>query len=171
MTIWVDADNCPSLARNVILKAATRYSVSVVFAANHDVPFGEENPLFKMVICPKTSGSADDYIVSNCTPGDLVITRDLPLAQRILTLARETALQTTSLQMAPNEQKKVTAMNDRGLVFDEKNIVRLLKDRDLAIQLSAIGLNSGKKYNNYSQKEAGEFASGLDTVLIQKTKL
>jgi uncharacterized protein YaiI (UPF0178 family) len=151
LTLWVDADNCPSLARSVIQKAALNRNLALVFAANHDVPFETECPRFKMVVCPKTSGSADDYIVAHCLQSDVVITRDLPLAQRLL-------------------EKKVTVMNDRGLVFDEKNIVRLLKDRDLAIQLSAIGLNTGRKNNSYSQKEAGVFSSNLDKIISEKMR-
>jgi Uncharacterized protein conserved in bacteria len=149
MTIWVDADNCPSLARTVILTAALRLKISVVFAANHEIPLAEKNPLLKMVVCAKTSGSADDYIVSCCEKGDVVVTRDIPLAQRVLS-------------------KQVAVMNDRGLVFDEKNIVRMLKDRELAMQLAAIGVNTGKKYNNYSTKEAGQFSAALNELLSAK---
>lgn len=149
MILFVDADNCASLARSTLLKAAVRHSLTVVYAANHDVPFEMQNPLFKMVICPKTSGSADDYIVASCTTDDVVVTRDIPLAERLL-------------------EKKVTVMNDRGFVFDEKNIVRLLKDRELSMQLAAIGVNTGKKYNNYNAKNAGAFAAELDEVLASK---
>lgn len=103
-----------------------------------------------MVICPKTAGSADDYIVAHSILSDLVITRDIPLAKRLI-------------------DKNTTVINDRGLLFDSKNIVRMLKDRELNLQLSAIGVNMGKKTDHYGQKELGAFATCLDQTLTHIT--
>jgi|SRR5574344_142459 uncharacterized protein YaiI (UPF0178 family) len=152
--IWVDADSCPNAVRAAIEKNAVRLALPLTYVANHEIVFSDSTKALieqhqlnlDMTVTSKQKGSADDYIVTNSAPGDIVITRDIPLAQRLL-------------------QKKVTVINDRGLKFDEKNIVRMLKDRELSMQLSAIGVNMGRKNDTFGSKELAAFNECLDKVL------
>ena len=150
--IWVDADSCPSPAKNIILKAASKNSLQVTYAANRDIPFSIQSPLFNMVICPKEEGAADDYIVANVAPDDIVVTRDIPLAKRLV-------------------QKNIKVMNDRGTLFDEKNVEEMLKQRELNMMMNAIGVHTGGRWNSYGKKETYDFAVTFDRVLQSKMAL
>ncbi|MBQ2313955.1 MAG: DUF188 domain-containing protein [Treponema sp.] len=144
--IWVDADSFPAPARLQILKEAAARRLPVTYAANRDIPFGMEDELFSMEICGGGNGAADDYIVSHCTAGDIVATRDIPLARRLL-------------------DKKITVINDRGTQFSETNIAELLEQRELSMQMAALGIRPGGRKNTYGNKELAAFTECLKRVL------
>ncbi len=107
MKIFVDADSCPRQAREHILKRAAKLNIKVIFAANRVIPgFGAE-----MEICPAGDNAADDRIVELAQSGDLALTRDVPLAKRLV-------------------EKDVAVMDDRGRVFTKNNINELLSMRN-----------------------------------------
>lgn len=145
-TIYIDADSCPSQARNIVLKAGIRLNLPVVFVANREIPFSQQGGSFSMVVVEKKDGAADDYIVEHATEKDLVITRDIPLAQRL-------------------NQKQCTAINDRGTLFDQENIKRMLKQRELSMMCESLGLHSGNKISTYSANDVHKFASTLEKAL------
>ncbi len=147
--IWVDADSCPKKVKSVILRAAQKNKIQVNYVANRPIPFDFESSLFKMTICENKEGEADNYILENADKNDLVITRDLPFAKKLY-------------------DKKITVINDRGTLFDEKNLERMLRDRELNLQFMALGINMGKKMNTFSEKELQAFSSCFDRVLHQK---
>lgn len=151
-TIWVDADACPKLAKNIILTSAKKTNLKVTYVANREIPFEIQSENFTCVVCPKIQGSADDYIVDHAKKNDIVITRDLPFAERLV-------------------KKNICVMNDRGVVFDKKNIIPLLKERELNMQLVSIGVNCGKKYSSYDKKEAALFADSFNKLLTEKINL
>ena len=82
ITVWIDADSCPKLVREFVLKYAENKNLSVIFVANKEIPCSKTN--FKMIICPQEQDAADNYIVNNVQENDLVITRDIPLAARLV---------------------------------------------------------------------------------------
>jgi len=144
--ILVDADSCPKRVRNWLLARAKKNLIQLIFAANKDLSpqtnDGPENiPNFKMIVCPAQSQAADNWILQNAQAGDLVITRDIPLASSLL-------------------EKGVAAMNDFGKVFDKQNIVRALKERELSLQMSQLGLGT-KKRDSYGQDEFEIFAQAF----------
>lgn len=144
--ILVDADSCPKRVRNWLLARAKKNLIQLIFAANKDLSpqtnDGPENiPNFKMIVCPAQSQAADNWILQNAAAGDLVITRDIPLASSLL-------------------EKGVAAMNDFGKVFDKQNIVRALKERELSLQMSQLGLGT-KKRDSYGQNEFEIFAQAF----------
>ncbi len=147
--IWVDADSCPKKVKSVILKAAQKNNIKVNYVANRPIPFDFESHLFYMIVCQKTMGAADDYILENADKNDLVITRDLPFAKKLC-------------------DKKITVINDRGTLFDDKNLERMLRDRELNLQFAALGINMGKKFDAFSNKELQAFSACFDKVLQQK---
>jgi uncharacterized protein YaiI (UPF0178 family) len=152
--IFVDADSCPKLVRDAVLRAAKRTGVPAIFAANRPIP-GIEGANICMEICPQTEGAADDYIVLHAEDGDFVITRDVPLAARLV-------------------EKSIVAINDRGRIYTEENIREQLSLRDFMVGLA----NNGLEYErtaSYGKKELKQFSDGFDKTLtkliqISKTK-
>ena len=92
-----------------------------------------------MLICPSGKDSADNFIVENAEKKDLVITRDILLAERLL-------------------EKGITAINDRGTLFTEEKIQYMKEERELSLQMESLGLKKGKNWNTYSQKELAAFS-------------
>jgi uncharacterized protein YaiI (UPF0178 family) len=92
LKILVDVDSCPKPARNLILKTAARRKIQAIFAANRPLPgiggsgcAGTGEPVYAvMELCPAGEGAADDRIVALAAPGDLAVTRDIPLANRLV---------------------------------------------------------------------------------------
>ena len=111
-----------------------------------NIPFSFINPLFKMEICSKEKNSADDFIVENSKPGDIVVTRDLILAQRIF-------------------NKKILVMNDKGTVFNKENLEYLIEERQLSIQMKSFGISTGGKWKNYNGKDFEKFKSAFSALL------
>ena len=144
--IWVDADSFPARARDVILKTASSKGLHVLYVANHDMPFSMQSPLFEMRICPKTPGAADDCIADGCVSGDIVATRDIPLAARLV-------------------DKGVHVINDRGICYDKRTVEKRLKERELSLQMEALGLHKGHTREGYSGKELDAFGKCLHGIL------
>lgn len=145
----VDADSCAKRVRKWLMARTKDSAYELIFAANRDLssddsPAGQ-NPNFKMIVCPAQSQAADNWILANAAAGDLVITRDIPLASSLL-------------------EKGVAAMNDFGKVFDKQKIERALKERELSLQMSRLGLGT-KKRDSYGQKEFEAFAAAFNKII------
>lgn len=145
MTIWIDADSCPAAARKIIFLRAKTLSLPIIYVANREIKAEEEYSLFKMVLCPATDNAADDYIVENSKEGDLVITRDVPFASRLV-------------------EKNVCAVSDRGVIFTRDNITSLLSERELSLQMHNLGIATGGKAGGFGNKERHAFGAALDKV-------
>ena len=149
--IWIDADSCPVQVRELTVRFALRLKIPVKFVANHDIPF-QKNELFEMIVCEKEQDAADNYIVENSNTADLVITRDIPLASRLV-------------------DKKVCVINDRGCVFTEANIAEKLAARNLHYMLMESGaLSDIRRTGTFGKKELNLFANSLDRELQKKIK-
>ena len=101
-SIWVDADSCPIPVKDIIFRFCKRLKLRLTFVANHEIPM-PKSELFKMIVCDATPDAADNYIVENALQNDIVITRDIPMASRLI-------------------EKNITTINDRGLLFTSENI-------------------------------------------------
>jgi len=119
-TIWIDADSCPLLVRTYTAKFGFYNQHTVNFVANKPVTIDEEFP-FNMIIVEKGKDSADNYIFNNSIPGDLVITRDIVFADRLV-------------------KKEIACINDRGTEFNAENLKKLLEDREFDMQIANCGL-------------------------------
>ncbi|MCQ2592820.1 MAG: DUF188 domain-containing protein [Treponema sp.] len=147
--IWIDADSCPTLVRNYVVKYAAKLNLTVNFVANKPIPCNENLP-FNMIICNQEKDAADTYILDNAEKIDLVITRDIVFADKLVS-------------------KEITTINDRGTVFTKENIKGLLSERDFDFQLAQIGLV--KHYNEgYDKKKYALFANCFDKI-IHKLKI
>ncbi|MCL2093235.1 MAG: DUF188 domain-containing protein [Treponema sp.] len=152
MQILLDADSCPRIARDMILRFSVRLKVPVVYAANRPIPYPDSIPkdLIRMEHCSAQEGSADDRIVELARPGDLVITRDLPLAERLV-------------------DQGVDVLDDRGRVFTRENIRQLRSLRDFTVGLAEQGLDF-ERTPSYEKKDQQALAQGLDRELSRLLK-
>lgn len=144
MVWYVDADSFPVQARDIIQKRARKAEVSLFYVGCTAI---RRNPadIHEMVICAAGDGVADDWIKAHAGPGDLVFTRDIPLAGALLELG-------------------VTVLNDRGVRFDPGTIRERLSQRDFMAGLRAAGLASMGGHG-YGEKEKKAFADTLDRTL------
>ena len=105
MRIYVDADGFPSAAKYLLIRAVIRVQVPLIFVANKPLRY-EPSAVISSIIVPEGPDVADDRIVERVEPGDMVITADIPLADRVVA-------------------KGAFALNYRGKLYTEDNI----KDR------------------------------------------
>ncbi|MBA4397164.1 MAG: YaiI/YqxD family protein [Syntrophus sp. (in: bacteria)] len=149
MQIYVDADGFPRAAKDILLRAALRLGVPVVFVANK--PFRREpSPLISNLLVSGGPDIADDRIAALAEPGDLVITADIPLADRVVS-------------------KGAFALNPRGKLYTEENIKDRLAVRDLLSELRDGGLMTGGPAV-FGKKDCRAFADQLDRFLIRRLK-
>jgi uncharacterized protein YaiI (UPF0178 family) len=147
--ILVDADSCPREVRDLVVRAAERTGVTAVFAANRTLP-GIGGKSVRMELCPPGEGKADDRIVLLAEPGDLVLTRDIPLAERAV-------------------KASVTAMDDRGRVFSPENIGQALSLRNFTLGLVQNGMDF-ERSDSYGKKDLKRFADSFDRILTRLVK-
>jgi uncharacterized protein YaiI (UPF0178 family) len=143
MKFLVDADSCPKSARELVVRRAKKLEARVIFAANRRI----EADGAQMEICSNKENAADDRIVELAEKGDLVITRDIPLAKRVV-------------------EKEAAALDDRGRVFNQNNINELLSVRNFTVGLADNGLGI-ERTANYGKKELKSFADSLDRLLAK----
>ncbi len=149
MTIWIDADSCPRQVRDLVCKRGARHSDRVVFVANRDIP-REGFPGVEMVVADTTPDAADDYIVENAEDNDLAITRDIPLASRLVT-------------------RGISVINDRGTTYTESNIRERLSMRNFMMDLYNNGYMP-EKTGQFGSREMKDFANALDREITRLRK-
>ncbi len=150
MVFWVDADSCPKPIRDIICRAGKRISAQVVFAANRPVSCSKD---VMMVILPQEKDAADNYIAENAGEGDIVITRDIPLAKRLV-------------------EQNLTVINDRGTLYTRENIGERLSIRNFMLDLYNSGLKP-ESTRKFGAKDIKAFADTFDKTLtrLKATKL
>ena len=148
-SIWVDADSCPIPVKDIIFRFCKRLSLKLIFVANHEIPM-PKSQLFQMIVCDATPDAADNYIVEKAMQNDIVITRDIPMAARLL-------------------EKNITTINDRGLLFTSENIREKLSLRNFNKELYDNGILSDKT-STFSKKDLNNFANCFDREIQKKMK-
>ena len=146
MQIYVDADGFPSAAKDLLIRAVIRVQVPLIFVANKPVRY-EPSVIISSIIVPEGPDIADDRIVELVEPGDLVITADIPLADRVVA-------------------KGAFALNYRGMLYTEGNIKDRLAMRDLMNQLRDGGMMSGGP-SAFGKKDCQAFVNQLDSFLVR----
>ena len=150
MTIWIDADSCPVRVRQIVCKASLRLSVPLVFVANRSIPV-TNHELVGFVKTDEKEQSADNYIIASSKKGDLVITRDIPLAATLVGLG-------------------VAVINDRGVLFTPDNIRERLSIRDFMYEVRSNGLMTDRM-STFSKKDLQNFSNTFDSVLTKLLKV
>ncbi|MFB9145955.1 YaiI/YqxD family protein [Halomonas alkalicola] len=145
-TLWVDADACPRVARDIIVRAAERTATPAWFVANHAVPLPPSRWV-KGLAVSQGFDAADDEIVERIQPGDLLITSDLPLAMAAI-------------------ERQAKVMTTRGEALNENNIRARVQMRDFMETMRASGEHTGGP-RGYSDADRREFANALDRWLAK----
>ncbi len=149
MHIWVDADACPNVIKDVLFNTALRRDIGMTLVANTSlsVPL---SPLIKTLQVASGFNEADNEIVRLVEPGDLVITADIPLADAIV-------------------DKGATGLNPRGELYTEDNVKGLLRMRNLMEELRSGGMVSGGP-SPIGPKDKQEFTNQLDRFLTRSLR-
>ncbi len=146
MKIWVDADACPVVIKDILFRAAQRTGVELTLVANHALRVPPDANIRALQV---SSGFdvADHEIVRRVEKGDLVITSDIPLASEVL-------------------DEGALALTPRGERFTEENIKARLNIRDFMETLRASGVQSGGPAA-LSHADRQQFANQLDRILAR----
>jgi uncharacterized protein YaiI (UPF0178 family) len=149
MQIWVDADACPVVIRDILFRAAERTGVTMTLVANKALrlPPGQN---LHFIQVPAGFDAADKRIVELLTAGDLVITADVPLAAFAI-------------------EKGAVALNPRGELYTSENVRERLSVRNFLDELRGSGVNTGGP-GALSQRERQLFANQLDRLLAKYVK-
>jgi len=144
--IWVDADACPNVIKDILFRAANRTETLLILVANQPLKSPPSRFIKKMVV----SGGfdvADNKIVEELSAGDLVITADIPLASAVV-------------------DKGGIALNPRGELYSVENIKQRLSIRDFSESVRSTGILIGGP-DKISKKEIQNFANALDQFLLK----
>jgi uncharacterized protein len=146
MQIYVDADACPAVVKDMLFRAARRLEVNVTLVANQFLRT-PPSPFIKAIQVPGGFDVADQRIVELVEAGDLVITADIPLASSVL-------------------DKNAHALDPRGNWFSRDNIEERLRMRDVMDQLRSTGIDTGGPAP-YGPRDSRAFAGQFDKFLAR----
>lgn len=149
MQIWVDADACPVVVKQILFKASRRTGMAITLIANQPLTV----PRLPQITAVQVSAGfdvADNEIVRRLTPGDLVITSDIPLAAEVI-------------------EKGGQALSPRGEMFSADDIAGRLTVRDFMDTMRASGLHGGGP-SALGERERQAFANALDRWLARTTR-
>lgn len=144
--IWVDADACPKVLKEILYRAADRVGVLVTLVANQalQVPISRN---IRSIQVAAGFDVADNFIVQQAEAGDLVITADIPLAAEVIV-------------------KGCLALSPHGDLYTEDNIRQRLSMRDFMDTLRSSGVDTGGPAS-FSQADRQAFANQLDRLLAK----
>ena len=146
MQIWIDADACPRVIKEMVFRAAERLKVPVCLVAKNDLS-KSHSAWVTSVRVKNGFDVADDYIAEHAQGCDLVITADIPLAARIV-------------------EKGGVALDPRGELYTEDNVGERLSMRNMMQELRADGLLLGGP-GQFSLTDRQRFASSMDRLLTK----
>ncbi len=150
MKVWVDADACPVVIKEILYRAAERTKTSTTLVANTllRVP---PSPYINAIQVAAGFDVADNKIVEALNVGDLVITADIPLAAEVIA-------------------NKAHALNPRGEFYSTENIKERLSMRNFMEELRASGVDTAGP-NTFSASDRNAFAAQLDRFLARQKKI
>ncbi|MBV8740447.1 MAG: YaiI/YqxD family protein [Sinobacteraceae bacterium] len=149
MQIWVDADACPVVIREILFRAAERTGVLLTLVANKAVRL-PARPNIQFVQVPAGLDAADKRIIELMQAEDLVITADVPLAAAVI-------------------EHGGVALNPRGELYTRENVREHLSVRNFLDELRGSGVNTGGPAA-LSQRERAQFANQLDRLLSKRAR-
>lgn len=144
--IWVDADACPVVIKEMLFRVAKRTEITTTLVANQFLRT-PASPFIKTVQVMSGFDVADNRIVEACSAGDLVITSDIPLAALVV-------------------EKGATALNPRGELYTVENIKERLSMRDLMETLRSTGVEVSQQAT-FSHADKQAFAAALDRFIAK----
>ena len=147
MHIWVDADACPNVIKEILFRAAQRRSIWLTLVANQMIRV-PKSPTIRAVQVEAGFDQADHWIVAQVSPGDVLITADIPLASDAI-------------------DKGALVIDPRGALYTTENIRERLLLRDLLDERRGTGLQVGGGPPPLNQHDRREFANQLDRILAR----
>lgn len=144
MQIWVDADACPKVIKEILFRAADRVKVVTTLLANQSIPVPASGYI-RMIQVMQGYDVADNEIVRRVNVGDLVITSDIPLAAEVI-------------------EKGALVLSPRGQRFTKDNVKARLGMRDFMETMRASGVHTGGP-PPLGHAERMAFANQLDRIL------
>ena len=146
MTLFIDGDAFPNLLKPIVLRSIERLSLPTKVIANKKIHIGKSKYI-EYIVVAQGADEADHHIVELCAEGDLVITADIPLADRIIS-------------------KNAHAIDHRGELYSVDNIKQYLAMRNLMESIRESGeMTGGPKA--FGQKDAHAFANQLNAFLAK----
>lgn len=149
MHIWVDADACPKVIKEILFKAAERAEIELILVANQALNVPRSKFIKSIRVAPGFD-IADNEIAKKLSPGDLVITADIPLAAEVV-------------------HKGAYALNPRGEFYTAENVKARLNMRDFMDTLRSSGIDTGGPAA-LSAAERRAFANELDRFITRHKK-
>jgi uncharacterized protein YaiI (UPF0178 family) len=146
MKIWIDADACPRVIKEIVFRASERLGLPVLLVANKSL-VKHDTRLVESIEVADGFDVADDYIAEHAAAEDLVITADIPLAARVVANGG-------------------IALDPRGELYTEENVGEKLSMRDLMMELRSGGLVQGGP-SQFNLIDRQRFASSLDRILTR----
>ena len=147
ITIYVDADGCP--VKNEVYRVAKRFGLKVYLVSNSRMGIPQEE-LFELVMVNERFNAADDWIVEQVRPDDIVVSADIPLAARCL-------------------EKGARVVDPRGRIFTQESIGDALANRELMAYLRDMGNMTGGPAP-FEKKDRSRFLQRLDDILQAAVK-
>ncbi len=152
--LLIDADSLPIRLRNIILKMSKKRKVNTIFIADRPlkdvISLNKEYSNINMIVVETNSDSADDKLVEISKEGDIAITRDVILADRLVS-------------------KNIIVLDDRGGMFTKENMATRLSLRNVMTELRNMGLQSDK-VKPLNEKDIQAFANQLDSNITKLLK-
>jgi uncharacterized protein YaiI (UPF0178 family) len=145
MHIWVDADACPNVIKEILYRAAIRTKIPMTLVSNHPL-YTPASSFIKKKVVGSGFDVADQEIVREMQRGDLVITADIPLADKVI-------------------DKGGVAIDPRGVLYTKLNIKQRLSLRNFNAELREAGVIRGGP-STLGKKETQNFANCLDKCLM-----
>jgi uncharacterized protein YaiI (UPF0178 family) len=149
MRIWVDADACPAVIKDILYRAAERAELHLILVANQ-VLRTPASPWIRVVQVGRGFDVADNHIANAVESGDLVITADIPLAAGVV-------------------EKGASALNPRGELYSHENVRELLDMRNFMDTLRSTGVETGGP-SPFSHADRQAFANQLDRFLARQRR-
>ncbi|SMC09167.1 YaiI/YqxD family protein [Nitratiruptor tergarcus] len=146
MRLFIDADALPNMLKPLLLKAITRYTIPTYIVSNKPVSIGS-SPFIQSIIVDQGIDKADLWIIEQVEPEDLVITADIPLADKVVA-------------------KGAWALDHRGILYDPENIKHYLALRNLMQTIRDTGEKT-KGPASFSPKDKQAFANALSKFLAK----
>ena len=146
MQIWVDADACPGVIKEIIFRAAERLQIATILVANQMLRTPPSRYI-RAIQVPSGFDVADRHIVEQLNAGDLVITADIPLAAAVI-------------------ERAAHALNPRGELYTVANIRERLNMRNFMEELRSAGVETGGPAA-FGQADRQAFGNAFDRFLAQ----
>ncbi len=149
MKIWVDADACPKVIKDILYRAAERARIELILVANQTLAVPRSAFISSRTVA-QGFDVADSAIIGWAEAGDLVVTADIPLAAAVV-------------------DKGVTAINPRGELYTAENVRQHLSMRDFMADLRGAGVQTGGP-PAFDQRDRQAFANQLDRLLARAAR-